>query len=79
MVVPEEHKASSKGLMVRCTTTREARTKWRKLPISNAPFALSARYVHPGQDAVMNVCSRLQIPKELHCSAPTSVDLSIVD
>jgi integrase len=31
----------------------------------HSSIAMSARYVHPSQDAVMNIFSRLQIPKEL--------------
>jgi hypothetical protein len=34
----------------------------------HSSIAMSARYVHPSQDAVMNIFSRLQMPKEL----PTS-------
>jgi hypothetical protein len=31
----------------------------------HSSIAMSARYVHPSQDAVMNIFSRLQTPKEL--------------
>jgi integrase len=31
----------------------------------HSSIAMSARYVHPSQDAVMNIFSRLQMPKEL--------------
>ncbi len=31
----------------------------------HSSIAMSARYVHPSQDAVMNMFSRLQMPKEL--------------
>jgi integrase len=31
----------------------------------HSSIAISARYVHPSNDAVMNVFSRMQLPKEL--------------
>jgi integrase len=31
----------------------------------HSSIAMSARYVHPSQDAVMNIFSRLQMPKGL--------------
>ena len=36
----------------------------------HSSIAMSARYVHPSEDAVMNVFSRMLPPKELSASVP---------
>jgi integrase len=36
----------------------------------HSSIGISARYVHPSEDAVMNVFSRMLLPKELPPSAP---------